>query len=164
MIRNNDTFFTFTYSNQAIHSSNSLSIALSLRDSHSSSRFFFSNWLLSSLSLSTSVWSSSNLLFTNALALPTTSILLHNNTRQDCNSSLLSASGIFSRHRVGRFLQVVWIPVVHCFDASLPLYSRRDNFFFLLLASAPCLLLPSSLSTRISSALLVGESSSSFSW
>lgn len=145
-----------------IHSSNSLSIALSLRHSHSSSRFFFSNCFLNSLSLSTSVWSS-NLLFTNVLAFPTcsTSILLHNHIRKDCNFSVLSASGIFGRHRVGRFLQVVWVPVVRWFDVSLALYSRRDSF--LVLASAPCVSLHASLSTRVT-ALLAGESSSSSSW
>lgn len=98
-----------------IHSSNSLSIAFGLRNSHSSSRFFFSSCLLSSRSLSTSVWSSSKLLFTSVLARPTTSMLLHNHIRRDCNTSVLPASGMFDRQRVGRFRQVVWVPIVCCF-------------------------------------------------
>lgn len=98
-----------------IHSSNSLSIAFSLRNSHSSSRFFFSSCLLSSRSLSTSVWSSSKLLFTSVIARPTTSMLLHNHIRRDCNTSVLPASGMFDRQRVGRFRQVVWVPIVCCF-------------------------------------------------
>lgn len=143
-----------------IHSSNSLSIAFGLRNSHSSSRFFFSSCLLSSRSLSTSVWSSSKLLFTSVLARPTTSMLLHNHIRRDCNTSVLPASGMFDRQRVGRFRQVVWVPIVWLFCCYLPLYSWRDSFRFLLLVSASCGSLPAFLSIIVI-ASLAGESSSS---